>query len=187
MQRTPATGPTACAAHALAYDSARGRTVLFGGSGGSQSSDTWEYAPVDPASHAAFGNGCPGSAGVPALAADTGRLPWIGETFTIRLTNIPSSATAFAFFGVSRTAWSPLALPFALDPIGMPGCTLFVSGEVDLPLSVSGNAGTVSVPIPNDSALLGGPFYNQAVVRDVAANVLGFTVSNACRAIMGAK
>ncbi|MBI5528052.1 MAG: hypothetical protein HY897_17100 [Deltaproteobacteria bacterium] len=42
--RTPAgTKPSARNYHALAYDSARGRVVLFGGDDGSRRQDTWEW------------------------------------------------------------------------------------------------------------------------------------------------
>jgi hypothetical protein len=44
VETTPPTSPAARHAHALAYDSARGVTVLFGGSGSSELlGDTWEY------------------------------------------------------------------------------------------------------------------------------------------------
>ncbi|MBI3447641.1 MAG: hypothetical protein HY049_01780 [Acidobacteria bacterium] len=39
---TPAVSPPARSNHAMAYDSARGRVVLFGGSNGSHLDDTWE-------------------------------------------------------------------------------------------------------------------------------------------------
>ncbi len=44
-QRTPATAPPARQTHAMAYDSARGVTVLFGGSNvtGTSFGDTWEW------------------------------------------------------------------------------------------------------------------------------------------------
>ena len=43
IQRAPATSPTARAGHAMAYDSIRGRVVLFGGSG-DQASPIWPNA-----------------------------------------------------------------------------------------------------------------------------------------------
>lgn len=44
-RRSPATSPPARNSHTMAYDSARGVTVLFGGNVGGQSSlgDTWEW------------------------------------------------------------------------------------------------------------------------------------------------
>ncbi|MEZ5963953.1 MAG: kelch repeat-containing protein [Planctomycetota bacterium] len=43
QQRTTATSPSARSGHALAYDSVRGTTVLFGGWDTSALGDTWEY------------------------------------------------------------------------------------------------------------------------------------------------
>ncbi len=42
-QRTPAVAPSPRSTHALAYDSARRRVVLFGGSGAVRLGDTWEW------------------------------------------------------------------------------------------------------------------------------------------------
>lgn len=42
-QLAPATSPPSRASHAMAYDSTRQRTVLFGGSNGTSMSDTWEW------------------------------------------------------------------------------------------------------------------------------------------------
>jgi len=41
--RTAAASPSARYTHAMAYDAARGRTVLFGGNDGNVSPETWEY------------------------------------------------------------------------------------------------------------------------------------------------
>jgi hypothetical protein len=45
--KNPATNPPEREAHAVAYDSARGRVVLFGGSNGTVFSDTWEWDAGD--------------------------------------------------------------------------------------------------------------------------------------------
>jgi hypothetical protein len=43
VERTPAVKPPARYAHAMAYDEARGRTILFGGWGSTELTDTWEW------------------------------------------------------------------------------------------------------------------------------------------------
>ena len=43
IERTPATSPPARFSHAMAYDSARRRVVLFGGWNGARLGDTWEW------------------------------------------------------------------------------------------------------------------------------------------------
>src|SRR5262249_34451412 len=48
-------------------------------------------APADAAEYRAFGVGCPGTYGTPGLSAQPGSLPWIGELFTLRLTNLGQS------------------------------------------------------------------------------------------------
>jgi len=46
-RRSPTTSPPARARHAMAFDSFRSRTVLFGGWGGSPLNDTWEWDGMD--------------------------------------------------------------------------------------------------------------------------------------------
>src|SRR5207249_3318430 len=43
VEKTPATSPPARFEHSMAYDSARGRVVMFGGYDGSYRGDTWEW------------------------------------------------------------------------------------------------------------------------------------------------
>jgi hypothetical protein len=45
VTRAPATSPPARYIHGMAFDSVRGRLVLFGGGGGTLHGDTWEYGP----------------------------------------------------------------------------------------------------------------------------------------------
>lgn len=142
---------------------------------------------MNPARYTAFGLGCTGSAGVPILAAIPGHLPWIGNSYGVRLTSIPNAAPSVVFFGASRTAWSPISLPFPLGTFGMPGCTLLVSGDVILGIPTSSNGGTLSMNVPGSPALVGRAFYNQAFVMDVFANPAGVTASNAGEALVGSK
>jgi hypothetical protein len=139
------------------------------------------------ATHATFGAGCPGSAGVPALAAAAGGLPWIGETFHLQLTRLPPGGVAVLLLGSSRTAWGSLALPFDLSPLGMTGCTLLVSG--DGLRSVQAGTGTATVPLPicDCPDLVGGTFFSQAIVVDPAANPFGATATNAGMGRIGAR
>ncbi len=91
--------------------------------------------------------------------------------------------------GVSDTFWFPISLPLDLSPGGLPGCTLYVSGEIIFQLQAD-PMGFLSWPppavsIPNDNALLGASFFNQALIRDPGVNPTGFTVTNAGRGIIG--
>ena len=136
--------------------------------------------PVNSASATTFGLGCNGTAGVPALIRSADTLPWFGEVYTLEARNIPFQASAVLLFGLSRSSWSGLALPFDLTPIGMPSCALAVSSEVVIPIGA-----TWSIVIPDSAAVIGAKFFNQLVVRDPWANVLGFTVSNAIESTVG--
>jgi hypothetical protein len=189
LQRSPATSPAARAGHTMAHDLVERRSLLFGGVGNANLNlaDTWDYAPASPASYATFGSGCAGSGGTPALAAAAGQLPWLGEAFTLELSSLPSNAAALVLFGASRTSWPPFPLPLALGPYGMPGCTLFASGEAMFPAATSGSGGSLGFVVPNATSLVGLTFFNQAFVADPPANRLGLTVSNAGEARIGGK
>lgn len=177
----------------LAYDARRGECVLFGGmtvTAGSALGDTWVYRVLPAANYLPFGKGCPGSAGTPLLEPDPlwATRPWLGATFGLVVRNAPSGTLApLVLFGASRTAWPPLQLPLDLGPVGMPGCTLLASGEFALPTLRSGPDPSVALAIPFDPALLGGLFFNQAVVVDPGANPAGLTFSNAGQATIGAR
>jgi hypothetical protein len=188
-RRFPLASPPARAYHALAFDLVRGRTVLFGGvdSQFSALGDTWELGPQHEAAYVTFGAGCAGSAGTPALAAAGGQRPWIGESFTLVLTRLPGNATAAILLGSSRTSWGSLTLPLRLDAIGMTGCWLLASGELQFPVTPSGGMAALTLPVPNDPGLLGGMFFNQGLVGDPPANPLGATTSNGGEGKIGGK
>lgn len=56
-----------------------------------------------------------------------------------------------------------------------------------VPVPGSGAELTWTVQIPDDTALVGASFYNQAVVLDPSANPAGFVLSDAGRATIGQK
>jgi hypothetical protein len=69
----------------------------------------------------------------------------------------------------------------------MPGCDLLVPIDFfDLRAAVAGSA-EWSVAIPNVPALAGASFGQQAFVRDVPANPLGLTASNAITLTLGVR
>src|SRR5262249_25333994 len=81
-QRATAASPAPRYGHVLAFDSARGRTVLFGHF---PFADTWEYGPVAPGAWVPFGTGCAGSAGVPVLAAGSELRPYPGNNLAVEV------------------------------------------------------------------------------------------------------
>lgn len=131
--------------------------------------------------YATFGQGCPGSNGTPALSSFGGSVPTIGTNFAIQVDNLPlSGGVCFVAFG-SNTSIDPNlgSLPFDLGVIGGPGCNVLIDLITTGAAGINGGTAIFSLPIANDPALIGIRFYNQALVQDRAANLLGFTTSNA--------
>jgi hypothetical protein len=172
---------------AMAFDSARDVMVLVFGN--SNKSETWEYSnkPLPKATFSSFGTGCAGIAGIPLLAASSGQLPRLGQTFQVEISKLPSGSfvRAFGLVGVSNTKWLNLNLPIDLRFIGMPGCKLLVSMDIMQGLTIVNNKATWSFNIPNDPTLAGGPFFLQSLVFEPGVNVGGAIVSNGGAGKMG--
>ena len=185
-QRAPVTVPGTHDGGGIAYDAKRESVVLWGGTGDGR---LWEYGPATAAAYVPFGVGCAGSAGVPRIAARAGSRPWLGDTFVVSVDGVPAPQVALMVFGLSDRDDRGIGLPLALDAIGMPGCALLASTEVVQPVTFpAGDAvGQWTVQVPEDTALIGGRFYNQALVLDRAANPFGATVSNAATGVVGAR
>jgi hypothetical protein len=166
----------------LAYDPERAKIAMFGGNNAQILADTHELAPVFPATFAAFGAGCPGSAGTPALAADGSGLPWMGETFGVELSGLPAGSPVFLAIGLSRTRWGPLSLPVALGALA-PGCSVLASQEAILPLANPAGTASWSAPMPG---VRGVSFYLQGMVVD-PVNPLRLTFSNGGDATIGSR
>src|SRR5262249_37775367 len=122
---TGSPSPSPRAYHAMAHDSARGRTILFGGT--ASASDTWEFSPPATATWTRHGLGCAGSAGTPSLDAAPGAVPQLGTTFPLQLASLPAQpGLALLTFGTGIARWNGAALPLALDGLGLPSCKLWI-------------------------------------------------------------
>lgn len=166
---------------AMAFDHARGETVVFGGRRGVATSETWLYAPVNAASYTTFGTGCPGSHGVPMIAAEArpGNLPWIGERFNVVASGL-GPAIGFMLLGFSDTTVGGLPLPLDLTRVGLPGCTLYMDARI-----AAAVGSHWSIEIPFEPNLVGLAFFQQAVSIRAPSLIGGF--SNAGRGVIGAK
>jgi len=131
-----------------------------------------------------FGTGCPGSLGVPALAASANSLPIPGNTFFATLSNLPLNAGVVAA-GFSNTVTGPFTLPLSLTQFGLAGCTLYVDPAVTQFLVGTGNQATWSLTLPNNPGLLSLRAYAQGFSLDPTANTAGLSVSNARRLVIG--
>jgi hypothetical protein len=136
------------------------------------------------ASFDSFGTGCPGSLGVPGLAASASSLPIPGNTFFATLSNLPLNAGVVAA-GFSNTVTGPFTLPLSLTQFGLAGCTLYVDPAVTQFLVGTGNQATWSLSLPNNPGLLSLRAYVQGFSLDPTANAAGLSVSNARRLIIG--
>jgi hypothetical protein len=189
-QRVWTPAPLARRRGALAWCASRGELLLFGGEGAVLRllGDTWTHGTVEPAGYDTFGAGCVGSNGVPQLQAANGSLPWLGEVFRIELQNGLPTSWSVALLGRSTSDWSGIPLPLDLGALGAPGCSLLVSGDLLTltDIDAAGRAMT-SYPIPADLTLLGARFFNQVLVLDLGANLLGLVGSNGATARIGAR
>jgi hypothetical protein len=167
---------------ALAHDVQRDRLVAFGGSiaNGSLQDDTWEYG----AQFQRFGNGCPGSAGVPSLTGVT--LPQLGLPCSAQLTNLaPSSTLAVIAVGLSRTQWAFGSLPALLTNYGMPGCRGYTSADAFTFITANGGSATWTWNVPAIPGFVGLALHLQGLSIDPSANAAGLTVSNATTIVVG--
>lgn len=107
--------------------------------------------------------------------------PVVGQTFKIDLESGPANRAALLAVGFSNSTWNSLPLPLVYAA----PCSLLTSIDLIFPLATSGTGtGTVSLPIPNDPALVKLRFYQQFVIVD-SANTIGLIVSNGGSAVLG--
>jgi len=134
----------------------------------------------------AFGQGCGGGAGAPMLGFLG--VPDVGHSLSIEVANLNPATSAFGtlVIGFSDTQWAGGSLPAPLAPFGMPGCTLYASGDalVFLPTNFGAN-GYVQV-LPNVPAFVGAVLFTQYLALDASAgNPARMVASNAGRIRVG--
>ena len=96
---------------------------------------------------------------------------------------IPPSATAAPnltryFGGLNGAHWGGLKLPYRLDRLGAPGCSLYISFDWEWPTFWDPLIPFAALDLPNDPNLTGRMVYVQAVRFDRSANALGMDTSN---------
>jgi hypothetical protein len=171
--------PTPRGNQKMVFQPSRSTLFFFGGNSSSGNlGDTWEGSfPIPFFTN--FGAGCPGTQGVPTLNLVPGQEPRLGSMFQLEFSNLPALQTAFLQIGASRMSWNGVALPMSLGQIGMPGCSLYVSPDVFVPLVNLTGSVRWQMRIPEDPSLVGGQFYVQGFVADNQANPLGMIASAA--------
>jgi hypothetical protein len=179
LMRNPASSPMALYGHAMAYDLARQRTVLFGGNLGqpgfwANRDDTWLYGDLVPAATQTIGSACAGTGGLPVL---TGGLPALGnQAFVVDL--ISGRAAAPCIIGLAAATQS-------LHLGG--GCTLYLGQPFTLLASTTNGSGfaTVNLAIPHDPTLRGGIAYAQGFVLDPMGSFAGLSFSAGLKLTIG--
>jgi Galactose oxidase, central domain len=170
--------------NAMSHDLIRGQTMFF--SGTNYKKETFVYFTVSPAKFQTFGAGCRGSAGVPALSSNK-TMPWIGETFTLQVSNVPRATGSVIFLlGLSNTTWGRTRLPWNMASLYMGKCNLHVSPDLLIGAWSLGGVARFRYRIPPFPGLLGGRVFSQAIVPDRSA-AGGATMSNAGDATIGAR
>lgn len=167
--------------HAAAWDGRSNQLLVNGGtnSDGRLRGDTRLLGHGLVATHSAFGQGCPGSAGTPTLVTSPLNRPWLGTTVDYEIVNIPTAApVAFVVFGFDRTTWNGNPLPLDLAPFGLAGCQAWVAPfSTELASAAAGRA-TWSLALPSTASLQGAEYFLQALVPDPGVNRVGATMSN---------
>ena len=178
-----AQGPSPRLNPGMAFDTARGKSVMFGGESGSGNlGDTWEYEG-GLATATTYGSGCGNPALVLAPVA-TAR-PVIGTTARATVSNIPLHVH-FVYTGWNDTIWGPFNLPFALGVFGMPGCEVLQSVDIGpfFPFPTAGTS-VFELQLPNWSGLVGLEIYLQAAAVAPGMNPANLIASNGLAWIVG--
>jgi hypothetical protein len=184
-RQTNAISPNWRMGQAMAYDSARGCMVMFGGENqyGEALGDTWEWhATPLPATAAAFGHGCGGL----QLVHEQNDNWIVGRTASPTIDGIPSIILGLAL-GHGTSQFGGLPLPIDLAPAGMPGCTLYHSAELSYLYFVPPGTTSFQAPVavPNSVHLPGLTLYAQAFADAPGANAGRLILSNALVVTIG--
>ena len=129
-----------------------------------------------------YGLGC----GTPALVFTPTANPIIGSSAGALIDNAPTPFAGVSL-GASNTIAFPVALPFELSGVGMPGCHLLQSNEVfGLPVTPA-TASTLqfNATIPYSVALVGQHYYIQAYCFAPGVNAAQIVTSNGIDWLIG--
>lgn len=130
--------------------------------------------------YATFGQGCGGAFGVPNLSF--GGIPELGRVFSVRIGNLNPAAGLFGLLvvGFSTVQWSGGPLPATLTPLGMQGCTLYVSTQGVESMAAANGLAVRSYFVPNDAIWLGASLHYQYLGLDpTSPTAIGAVASNA--------
>lgn len=138
-----------------------------------------------PGQHEVFGTSCSGATRIRPILGWSG-IPNLGSTLTVLLDRAPANSFAILALGDSNTNYQGNPLPFPLDPLGAPACSVQAAPSSTFFVPVDG-VGQASMPInlPRNPLLAGLRFYEQWLVLDAGANALGLLATNGGAGVVG--
>ena len=113
-----------------------------------------------------------------------------GGEATMRVVNLKQGYPAIAIYGLSKSQWGTLRLPFDLKGLGAPDNALQVSMDILFPVApwqIATNLWNLRavLPLPNLASLGGKKLYGQTFFFDRSSNALGLVFSNATEMTLG--
>ena len=135
------------------------------------------FDPVTRGSFRAYGTGCGLGNGL-ALTQQGAGLPTIGQTYRMRLGDRSFTNDLFVLnVGLTRVNVDLSAL--------LPTCTLYVDPLLSLNAFAGGTSWIFDLPLPSDTALIGGSLFTQGITPDAAASTGGLVLSNGAELTIG--
>jgi hypothetical protein len=106
--------------------------------------------------------------------------PFVGTELQVLVRNLPLDICLMTM------GWQSYPAPLSLGALGMPGCSQHAALDGAALLIGQSGVAVWRLPIPDQAALVGVRFYNQALVLDPAVgNGFGAVVSDAAVAVVG--
>ena len=161
-------------------------------SGNSNSNQIFTY-PLDAwspfGSSTSLGTGCRSANGT-NNAQHSAALPSPGQTAQFYgYSYVPTgNLPAILAIGNSSTSFNGIPLPFSLNSVGAPGCSLYVNWLAVLTgVTMANSSGSVqiNIPLPNDPTLSGATVMSQYLFADPTGNALGIFTSNGASSQIG--
>ena len=110
--------------------------------------------------------------------------PWIGNTLSVDLVNLPSPLGILSM-GFDDQTYNGSPLPLPLGPFGMPACLLNIAPQASVLATATAGTATVQIPIPNAAYLVGTVFYQQVFSPAPGANARGVLAGTSTRGVVG--
>ncbi|MEO6594042.1 MAG: hypothetical protein ABIP94_04745 [Planctomycetota bacterium] len=115
------------------------------------------------------------------VALDASARPVLGTTVNYTTSNIPAG-TLLGLQILGLTQHTP---PLDLASYGMPGCKLYLTGDLINQFATSGSSATVPLVFPSTTSLTGAFLMTQSATLSPGFNPFGFLTSNGIQMVLG--